>query len=78
MIFHKYDPVTFLYLESVEVEGHLEGATSDPLPEQTEYYTLAYLDNQWVSVLRPEYQIVDNKIVLIEIEPATEPEPLGV
>jgi len=62
MLYHKYDPTTLLYVESIESEEQPEHSVAGNLPDQTEHYTLAHADGSWVSVLRPEYEIVDNQI----------------
>lgn len=64
MLFHKFDPVTKIYTESVESEEQPENSTDKTLPEITEHYTVAFIDGEFVSVLKPELQIVDNKIEL--------------
>ena len=63
MQYHKYDAQTFLYVETVEAEQQPENSVGGVLPEETEYYTLAFIDGVWVSVLRPELEIIDNQIV---------------
>lgn len=73
MQYHKYDPVTRLYLESVEADEAPENSVPGPLPEQTTHYTLAYKGEAWVSVLRPEFEIVNNEVSAI---PSPESEPL--
>lgn len=62
MLYHKYDPETLLYVESVEADEQPEHSVAGALPDQTDHYTVAFVDDQWVSVLRPELEIVDNKI----------------
>ena len=62
MLYHKYDPETLLYVESVETEEQPENSVAGNLPDQTDHYTIAYIEESWVSVLRPELEIVDNKI----------------
>lgn len=62
MLYHKYDPQTLLYVESIEAEEQPEHSVAGALPDQTEHYTLAFADGQWVSVLRPEFEIVDSQI----------------
>lgn len=52
MIFHKYDPETLLFIESVESKIQPENSVAGRLPDQTELYTLAYIDGEWVSVFR--------------------------
>lgn len=54
MLFHKFDPITKIYTESVEAEL------------QPEHYTVAFIDGEFVSVLKPELEIVDNEIKKIE------------
>jgi hypothetical protein len=62
MLYHKYDPQTLLYVESVEADKQPEHSIGGDLPDQTEHYTLAHIDGAWVSVLRPEFEIIDNTI----------------
>jgi len=62
MKFHKYDPNTFLFIETVESEEQPQNAVQGELPDQTEHYTLAHIDGEWVSVLRPEFEVVGNDI----------------
>jgi hypothetical protein len=52
MLFHKYDADTKLYIESVEAEEQPENSVSGILPEMTDLYTIAFIENEWVSVLR--------------------------
>lgn len=66
MLFHKFDPATKIYTEGVEAELQPESSTDKALPEITEHYTVAFIDGEWVSVLKPELQIIDNEIVKIE------------
>lgn len=65
MTYHKYDPQTKIYIESVEADAEPSNSVSGKLPDLTTYYTVAYINNEWVSVLRPECQVVDNKIELL-------------
>ena len=62
MKYHKYDPETLLYTESVECETQPGNSVPGPLPEQTEHYTIAFKNDRWMSVLRPGLEIVDNQI----------------
>jgi hypothetical protein len=62
MLYHKYDPNSKIYTESVELEQQPEDSVLGNLPEITEQYTVAFLNGEWVSVLKPELEIVDNKI----------------
>ena len=62
MLYHKYDPDNLLYVESIEADEQPEYSVAGSLPDQTDHYTVAFVDDQWVSVLRPELEIVDNKI----------------
>jgi len=73
MLYHKYDPVTFLYLDSVETNEQPENSVSGRLPDQTQYYTLKYVNNEWVSSLRPEYVIVDNQIKKVDLPALEQP-----
>jgi hypothetical protein len=73
MKYHKYNPDTLLFVESVEFEEQPEHSVAGDLPDQTEHYTLARIDNAWVSVLRPEFEIVDNQIQKKEQPPVEEP-----
>jgi hypothetical protein len=68
MKYHVYDPNTLLYIESIETEEQPENSVAGDLPDETEHYTLARVGEAWVSVLRPEYEIVDNKIQKKEAE----------
>jgi hypothetical protein len=68
MKYHKYNPKTLLYIESIEAEEQPENSVAGDLPDETEHYTLARVGEAWVSVLRPEYEIVDNKIQKKEAE----------
>jgi hypothetical protein len=52
MTFHKYDPDTRLYIESVEAEEQPSNSVEGYLPEMTDLYTLAFIENEWVSVLK--------------------------
>jgi|688.fasta_scaffold1165426_2 hypothetical protein len=52
MTFHKYDIDTKLYIESVETEEQPENSVSGILPEMTDLYALAFIENEWVSVLK--------------------------
>ena len=78
MKYHKYDPETLLYVESIETEEQPENSVVGDLPDETEHYTLARIGDTWVSVLRPEYEIVDSKIQkkqdLIESDDQTQKE----
>lgn len=64
MKYHKYDPDTLLYVESVEAKSRPEHSVAGDLPDQTQRYTLAYIDGVWVSVLRPEFETINNEIKL--------------
>lgn len=66
MLFHKFDPITKIYTESVEADIQPEHSTDKALPEITKHYTVAFIDDVWISVLKPELQIIDNEIVKIE------------
>lgn len=72
MLYHKYNSQTLLYVESIETEEQPEHSVAGALPDQTEHYTLAFTDGQWVSVLRPEFEILNN---IIKEKPKSEPEP---
>ena len=52
MIFHKYDANTKLYVESVEAEEQPDNSVAGFLPEMTDFYTLAFIENEWVSILK--------------------------
>lgn len=70
MLYHKYDPQTLLYVESVEAKEQPDNSVAGVLPDQTEHYTLAFINGQWASVLRPEIEIVGgcfHKIVKEEL-----------
>jgi len=78
MKYHKYDLDTLLFVESVESEEQPEHSVAGDLPDQTEHYTLARIDDPWVSVLRPEFEIVDNQIQKKEqpsVEESISPSP---
>ncbi len=62
MLYHKYDSSSKIYIESVEVEEQPEHSISGNLPEITEHYTVAFINNEWISVLKTDLEIVDNKI----------------
>lgn len=64
MMYHKFDPETKIYTESVESDSQPEHSTIKVLPEITEYYTVAFIENKWVSVLKPEFEIIANEIKL--------------
>lgn len=66
MKYHKYNPQTFLYETTIEADSPPANSTTGNLPEETEFYTIAFIDKQWVSVLRPTFKIVDNEIILSE------------
>ena len=66
MLFHKFDPVTKMYTESVEAELQPEHSTDKALPEITEHYTVALIEGEFVSVLKPELEIIDNEIKAVE------------
>lgn len=66
MLFHKFDPTTKIYTESVETDAQPEHSTNKALPEITEHYTVAFIDGEFVSVLKPELEIIDNEIKLVE------------
>lgn len=84
MKYHKYDPVTLLYSETVEADEQPENSVGGILPDQTQYYTLSYQVKEWVSVVRPEYEVIDNKFVkkvqeqpdseLVQVEQPIQPE----
>jgi hypothetical protein len=63
MTYHLYDQVTGLYLETVEAEIQPSNSVSGSLPDRTDQYTIAFIDGDWVSVLRPELEISENKII---------------
>lgn len=63
MKYHKYDADTGIYIETIEsgIDGSIPNySVAGNLPEETEYYTIAYINNEWVSVVRPEYIISEN------------------
>ena len=66
MLIHHFDSDTKVYVSSEELEAEVENSTSLPLPETTENYTVAFIDNTWVSVLRSDRQIIDNTIIITE------------
>ena len=63
MKYHKYDHVSFLYIETVESENQPENSVSGYLPEITEYYSIAYMNGEWVSVVNPKYEIINDQFV---------------
>ena len=63
MKYHIYDPQSYLYVETVESENQPANSVDGSIPEITEYYTIAFIDNQWVSVVNPKYEIIDNQFV---------------
>lgn len=80
MNYHKYDPVTGVYQETVDVDLQPENSVSGRLPDITEFYTVAFINDEWVSVLKPEYEIVDNvikKLPTVIIEEPVQPQPEG-
>lgn len=62
MLYHKFDADTKIYLETVEADEQPENSVAGELPDITEHYTVAFMDDQWFSVLKPELEIVENKI----------------
>lgn len=66
MLFHKFDPDTKIYIESVEADIQPEHSTDKALPEITEQYTVAFIDGEFVSVLKPDLEIIDNEIKKID------------
>lgn len=66
MLFHKFDPVTKIYIESVEAEAQPEHSTDKALPEITDHYTVAFINGEFVSVLKPDLEIIGNEIKVIE------------
>ena len=66
MLYHKFDSETKIYIESVETEEQPESSTDKKLPEITEQYTVAFIEEEWISVLKPELEIVDNKIQAVQ------------
>ena len=62
MIFHKFDLETNIYTGSEDLEEQPENSTSGSLPETTEFYTIALIEGEIVSVLRPEFTIIDEVI----------------
>ena len=62
MLYHKFDFKTKIYTESVESDSQPEHSTSKSLPEITEHYTVAFINEEWVSILKPEFEIIGNKI----------------
>lgn len=77
MLIHHIDPITKIYTHSEELEVEVENSTSLELPKITEHYTVALIDGEWVSVLKPDRQVIDNEIVvdepIIEETPAEPP-----
>jgi hypothetical protein len=64
MLYHRFDAETKIYLDTIEAEEQPENSVSGALPDITEHYTVAFIDNQWMSVLKPDFEIIDNKIEL--------------
>jgi hypothetical protein len=64
MLFHKFDADTKIFIESIESEEQPENSALGSLPDITEHYTVAFIGDEWVSVLKPESEILDNKIKL--------------
>lgn len=62
MLYHIFDADTKIYIESVEAESQPENSTDMILPDITDHYTVAFIDGQWISVLKPEFEIIDNEI----------------
>lgn len=63
MLIHHYDPITKIYTHSEESESLVDNSTDLSLPELTYYYTVAFIDNKWVSVLKPGFEVQNNIIV---------------
>lgn len=66
MLFHKFDPISKIHTESIESDSQPEHSTDKHLPEITEHYTVAFIDGEWVSVLKPELEIINNEIKAVE------------
>lgn len=64
MKYHIYDKNTGIYKETIESEVKPENSVEGYLPEETEYYTIAYINGEWVSVVRSEYEIINDEFVL--------------
>jgi hypothetical protein len=64
MKYNIYDSITGIYKKSIELDYQPEFSVTGHLPEETQYYTIAYINNEWVSVVRPEYEIIDDNFVL--------------
>jgi hypothetical protein len=77
MLIHHVDPITKIYTHSEELEAEVENSTSLQLPEITEHYTVALIDGEFVSVLKPDRQVINNEIIvdepIIEEAPAEQP-----
>jgi hypothetical protein len=58
---HVYDPVTFLYVETVEASSQPPNSVGGVLPEISTYYTLKYTTSGWESVVSPNYEIVNGE-----------------
>lgn len=63
MIYYKYDSQTLIYTETVETNLKPENSTDKKIPEITEYYTPAFINNEWICVVNPKYEIVNNEFV---------------
>jgi hypothetical protein len=68
MLYHRFDAETKIYLDTIEAEEQPENSVSGSLPDITEHYTVAFIDDQWASVLKPDFEIIDNKIELKQQE----------
>jgi len=79
MKYHKFDPQTFMYIETVESDIQPEFSVGGEIPEITEYYTIAFVNNVWVSVVSPNYEIINNEFVKKESGQIGDgqPEPQG-
>lgn len=68
MKYHIYDPVTFIYVETVEADNPPSNSVGGDLPDLTEFYTVAYIDNTWVSTIRPQYEASSSGEIVLKPE----------
>lgn len=64
MKYHLIDINTGIYISTIDEDIKPSNSVEGYLPEQTEYYTIAYINNEWVSVVRPEYFQTDDGFIL--------------
>jgi len=54
MKYHKIDPVSRVYIETIESDQQPENSVPGELPEITDLYTVAFIDEVWVSVFKEQ------------------------